>query len=263
MAKGVPLPAAVVEEALNPHQAPAYSGPTGSVEGVVHVSGDQAPKRALDIPFACGEAYATYGKAFREGNGRTLADVLVAVTAYDGYIPPRGEVAPVTIHGCAFDKRTIVLEYGQHIEVSNLDTSQYFLPTLLGAEHPAQIVAVPRGDAVRLYPLRVGHYVLADGMDRTWMYADVFVLKYATHAVTGLDGHFRVSGLPVGKAKVSAYLPAIDAALHPDFGIANPTVEREVEIKADKPTIVDFVLPYKTPKKHEEKPKPADTPIIR
>jgi hypothetical protein len=263
MASGIPLPAASVEAELNPRHVPAYSGPTGSIEGVVHVSGDQAPKQDVTVPFQCGEAYGTYGKAFREGNGRTLGDVLVAVTDYDGLVAARGDVSPVTIRGCAYDKRTLALEFGQRIEVRNADATQFFLPTLLGAEMPAQIVAVPRGDAVKLYPLRVGHYVLADGMNRTWMYADVFVLKYTTHAVTGLDGHFRIDGIPVGKAKVSAYLPAIDVALHPDVGVENPTVDRKVEIKAGQATTVDFVIPYKVPKHPVEKQKRPEGPVIR
>jgi hypothetical protein len=263
MASGIPVPAASVESTINPRHAPPFAGPTGTVEGVVRVSGDAAPKKALDIPFACGEAYATYGKAFREGNGRTLADVLVAITDYDGFVPPSSDVVPVTIHGCAYDTRTLALTYGQRVEVKNADPSQFFLPSLLGAELPAQIVAVPRGDPVKLYPLKVGHYVLADGMNRNWMYADVFVLRYATHAVTGLDGRFRITGIPAGKVKVSAYLPAIDSALHPDVGSEKPTAERQIEVKAGESTVADFVIPYKTPKRPLEKPTRPEGPVIR
>jgi hypothetical protein len=123
---------------------------------------------------------------------------------------------------------------------------------------------MPRGDAVKLYPTDVGHYALADGMKRTWMYADVFVMRYPTHAVTGLDGRYRVEGVPVGKVKVSAYLPAIDRDLHPDVGVAESSVEREVEVKAGETTQADFVIAYKQPKPAKTKPLPAPTgPIIR
>jgi hypothetical protein len=234
------------------------------VEGVVHVSGDPAPKLPVEIPFACGEAYATHGKVFREGNGRTLADVMVAVTEYDGFVPPSGDVVPVTIRGCAYDKRTIALTYGQRIEVQNADSAQSFLPTLLGADLPAKNVAIPRGDPVKLYPLRVGHYALADGLNRTWMYADVFVLRYATHTVTGLDGHYRIAGVPAGKVKVSAYLPAIDAALHPEVGFEKSSVEVEVEVKPGETARADFVMPYKAPKPAAPQRFPRSTaPNIR
>jgi len=262
-ASGIPLPAASVEAAINPTHAPPYSGPTGTIEGVVHVSGDQAPKRVLSIPFECGEAYATYGKAFREGNGRTLADVMVAVTQYQGFVPAASDVYPVTIHGCAYDKRTLALAFGQRIEVRNADAAQLFLPVLVGADLAAQNMAVPKGDAVRLYPLKIGHYVLADGMERTWMYADVFVVRYATHTVTGLDGHYRLTGIPVGKVKVSAYLPAIDVGLHPDVGTQNPSVEHEVEVKVGETSKLDFVIPYKAPKAPPKSVSRPEGAVIR
>jgi hypothetical protein len=254
MAPGIPVPLGKVNEALNPSHLPVYAGPTGEVAGIVKISGDASPNKNITVPFECGEAYATYSKVFREGPGRALADALVAVTGYAGYVPPSGEVRAVSIHGCAFDTRTMVLTYGQHIEVSNRDPRESFLPQLLGARSPALLVAVPHGDAVKLYPTEVGHYALADGMNHTWMYADVFVVRYPTSTVTGLDGRFRISGIPVGKVKVSAYLPAIDASIHADEGIAKPDVDREVEVKAGETTQVDLVIAYKVPKL---RPKPT------
>jgi hypothetical protein len=256
------VPVATIDAVLNPRHLPAYAGASGSVAGVVRVSGDPPPKRALQIPFVCGEAYATYGKAFREGNGRTLGDVLVAVTEYDAFVPASSDVQPVTIHGCAYNKRTYALTYGQRIEVSNVDPRETFVPALVGADLPAQIVAMPHGDPVKLYPLRAGHYALADGMNRTWMYADVFVLAYPTHGVTDLDGRYRIDGIPVGKVKVSAYLPVIDAGLHPDVGVKKPLAEREIEIKAGETAPADFVIAYKEPKPAPKPPRPTG-PLIR
>jgi hypothetical protein len=257
LATGIPVPLSKVEGTINPNHLAPYAGPTGAVEGTVKVSGDAPPKQRVSIPFACGEASGTYGKAFREGNGRTLADALVAVTGYQGYVPPSGDVVPVNIRGCAFDRRTIALTFGQRIEVKNTDPQESFLPTLEGANMPAQLVAIPRGDAVKLYPFEVGHYALVDGMGKNWMFADVFVLRYATLAVTGLDGHFRITGIPVGKVKVSAYLPMVDRDFHPDVGTAQPAIDRDVEIKDGQIAQVDFVLPYKAP---PPPPKAAPAP---
>jgi hypothetical protein len=44
---------------------------------------------------------------------------------------------------------------------------------------------------------------------RDYIRADVYVLSYPTFDVTGLDGQFEISGIPVGEVKVSAYAPAI------------------------------------------------------
>ena len=110
-ASGIPVPASKVESTLNPQHLPPYTGPTAAIEGVVTVSGDPVAKRDLTIPFSCGEAYATYGKVFREGTERTLADAMVAVTRYPGFVPAAGDVHAVKIHGCAYDRRTIVVTY--------------------------------------------------------------------------------------------------------------------------------------------------------
>ena len=265
IATSIPVPVAKIENVINPRHQPPYAGPKGTVEGVIRVTGDAPAKRNLTIPFECGEAYATYGKVFREGNDRTLADAMVAVTGYEGYIPAAGDAYPISIHGCAYDRRTLVLTYGQRIEVTNREVKQSFLPQLEGSSMPAQLIAMPKGDPVKLYPLEVGHYALREGMKAGgWMYADVFVLQYSTHAVTGLDGRYRISGIPAGTVKVSVYLPSIDTELHPDTASSPASLDREVEIKDGETTQLDIEFPYKLPKPAGSKPKPASTvPIIK
>ena len=264
VSSAIPVPLSKIESVVNASHLPPYSGPKGAVEGVVRVTGDAPAKRNVTIPFDCGEAYATYGKVFREGNDRTLADAMVAVTGYEGYIPAQGDAYPISIHGCAYDRRTIVLTYGQRIEVTNRDPRQSYLPKLDGSKVPAQMVAMPKGDPVKLYPMEIGHYALKEDMKGAgWMYADVFVLQYSTHAVTGLDGRYRISGIPAGKVKVSVFLPSIDKEMHPETGAEASTVEREVEIKDGETTQLDIEFPYKVPKALP-KPKPGTTaPIIK
>jgi hypothetical protein len=95
------------------------------------------------------------------------------------------------------------------------------------------------------------------------MYADVFVLQYTTHAVTGLDGRYRIAGIPAGKVKLSVYLPSVDRELHSETGAESSTVERDVEIKDGETTNLDIEFPYKV-LKVAPKPKPASTvPIIK
>ncbi len=157
----------------------------------------------------CGEAAATYSKLFRIGLEKTLADVLVAVTGYEGIVPAASDTVKMTIHGCAMAKRTIAATYGQRIEISNLDAKESFMPYLDGAPTESILVAVPGGPPVKLYPHQPGHYMIRDQLPNPFFIADVFVLAYSTHDVTGLDGQYEIKNIPVGKVKVNAFLPML------------------------------------------------------
>jgi hypothetical protein len=219
-ARPTPLDPKEVAKIVNPKGEKPYAGKTGTLRGVVRMEGDPAPESGLKFPAECGEGAATYGRLFRVGPDNALADAMVAVTGYDGFVPARDEAVKVTIHGCAFNKRTVVATFGQRIQVANLDPVRSYMPYLDGGNFRAIMVAIPGGDPVKLYPQQVGHYMLRDELPKEFLVADVFVLKYATTDVTGLDGHYEVPGIPVGKVKVTAYLPVLAK-----------TVEKDIEIK--------------------------------
>lgn len=209
---GVPVDAGVVIDAVNPAGAPPYAGPTATVFGTVTIAGDPPPR--LDdvlsqIPAECQAAASVYGTLFREGQGRVVADAVVAVTGYKGYVPARGAVQRVKADHCAWEKRTLVVTFGQRIEVIN-ESKRTFIPKLLGSPQQAMLVSVPQGDPVGIYPLQPGRYILADA-GFPFMQADVFVVKYSTHDVTGLDGRYSIGGVPPGEVTVSAALPAAGA----------------------------------------------------
>lgn len=209
---GVPIaipgdPAKVVAAVNGKHAAP-HSGPKGTVKGKVRIEGDPPPDTNLKFSARCKEGPATYGKLFRKGLDNALADAMVAVTGYDGFVPADGPAMKVPVRGCAANKRTVVMTYGQRLDVFNLDAIDSYIPYLDGAIAVAGIVAVPNGDAVKLYPREPGRYMLRDQLP-TGLLADVYVLKYATHDVTGLDGEYEIKNIPVGKVRVDVLLPVI------------------------------------------------------
>ena len=246
---GIPVDPAEVAKVVNPKGEAPYSGPTGTLRGTIRITGDAPPDLAVKYPETdCrGEAIAVHGKLFRVGQDNALADALVAVTGYKGYLPPKGEAAKITIHRCALARRTLAAMFGQRIEVANLDQVDSYMPYLDGATTSAILVAIPRGDAVRLYPPQAGHYMLRDQLPNDHMTADVYVLAYPTTDVTGLDGKYEITGIPVGPVDVNAMLPATKKTSH-----------QRVEIKAGDNTL-DLTLTFDAAKDDPaKKPKPAD-----
>jgi hypothetical protein len=232
LAQGVPIPEQVVASAVNPEGMSVYSGPTGTVRGTVRISGDPpVVDKALQVQPGCSLTRDMYGPLFREGMQRSIADVLVTVTGYKGYVPARGPARVVEADGCAWPARTVALTFGQRLEVKSKDRQSY-MPRLVGARSLADLVLVPGGDPVRLYPERPGRYALEDKFHDS-MYADVFVLKFATFDVTGLDGRYEITGVPAGEVTVHALLPVLSAV-----------VEKKLHVEENTPLDVDLELRF-------------------
>jgi hypothetical protein len=234
IASGLPGQTQAISLAVNPENEPPYSGPTGSVRGIVTATGDPAPvatAHLAQIKGQCPEAREAYGHVFREGMMRSLADVLVAVTGYSGYVPATESKQTVSARGCAFSTRTVSLTFGQAIDVISKDREAY-APNLLGSHMQAQMLALPGGAPSTLYPPQPGHYELTDSI-KIFMLADVYVLKYATHDVTSLDGRYEIKRIPVGKVRLNALLPA-----------TNTSIEKEIEIKAGETLEVPLELRF-------------------
>ena len=204
-----------VDRSTNPKGLPLYAGPLGAVRGVIKVTGDPpplVPEMIAKLPAeGCPRAHEFERKVYRQGAERTLADVLVTVTEYQGFIEPKGDAARVEIRGCAFDARVIALTFGQRLDVFNLD-NQGYMPRLIGTPTYALRVAMPGGPPVPIFVPRAGPFVLVDHT-HDYVRADLFVLNYPTFDVTGLDGRFEISGVPVGDVKVTAFVPGFGKVL--------------------------------------------------
>lgn len=234
VASGIPIPLEEVARAVNPKNEPAYSGPTATVRGVVRITGDPPHERSElleQIPSDCVKARETYGPLFRKGPAGELADALVAVTEYPHYVPEKEPVRVVPARGCAWESRTIALTFGQRIEIDARDPRPY-VPELLGGRMPAQLVALP-GTRSALYPKQPGRYLLVDSL-RLFSTAEVLVLKYATHDVTGLDGRYEIRGIPAGPVRINAFSPQTGATTERRITLApGQTLDLDLELRFD------------------------------
>ena len=229
--------------------AKPYAGPTGTVRGTVRVVGDAPP--ILDsvlqrIPDQCAGARSMYGALFRKGSAGEAADVLVTVTDYEHSVPPSRDHVTVTARDCAWDTRTVGMAMGQRLDIVAKDAKGY-VPDLVGLPSPARIIPIPGGDPVHLRPTRPGRHGLKD-LAHGFVYADVFVLNYPTLDVTGADGRFEISGVPVGSATVSALLPA-----------AMLVEQRKVVVKANETLDIDIELNFDD-KKYQQQRRQTPTP---
>lgn len=236
----VPIPAASVAKAVNPQSLPAYSGPTGSVEGTIFVTGDPAPVTPANFAM-CPAGGQTYGHLFREGEAKSpggprwLADAVVAVTGYSNFfVPETKEAKSITIENCAFSTRTITMTFGQRLEVKNL-TNEFWAPQIMPTEAPMLMMAAPNGDPVKLYPKHAGHYLLVDH-DRQWAKNDLFVFLHPLHTSSAVGGTYRIDGVPTGKVKVNTS--------HPRF---EGEASQDVEIRPNVVARVDLTLKFTTP----------------
>jgi hypothetical protein len=134
-------------------------------------------------------------------------------------------------NGCAWSTRTVAMTFGERLDVVAKDRRAY-VPDLMGARMAAQILALPGGSGSSLYAQQPGRYVLVDSM-RIFATAEVLVLKYATHDVTGMDGRYEIPDIPKGKVTLSAVLPATGA-----------TIERSIEIEAGRTQEVNLEIPF-------------------
>jgi hypothetical protein len=243
-ANGTPFPSASVAALVNPAHLPPYLGPTGSVEGTVTLTGDPSPDTKNRDYAKCPAGEAMYRKLFREGTprpdgSRPVPDVLVAVTGYAGsFLPEQKRDRTATIEGCALTSRTIDMTVGQRLNVLNKTPTKIFAPALMQTPTPSVMMATPDGDPVSLYPPGPGVYTLYDrfGSGSAYLTGEVYVLPQPLHAVTDLDGHYRIDGVPVGKLVVNARL-----------GVVDRQTSKPVEVTANLVQTVDLELTYKTP----------------
>jgi hypothetical protein len=232
-----PYTAAQIQKVTNPTGLAPYAGPTGSVEGTITVRGGEPPRVEADFS-RCPDGAAAYGTQYRvgapgaEADTHELGDAIVAITGYDGFVAPKTDYVSVSFDGCAYDRRTVLLTYGQRIEVLNRSKKQLITPDIDGVPVLSLRIAAPQSIApVKLYPPGVGRFRLIDRGVLKYIREDVYVLLQPLHSASDLKGHYRIDGIPVGKATVNVGHPAFsgDAA-------------KEVQIEANVVLRVDLTL---------------------
>ena len=124
------------------------------------------------------------------------------------------------------------MTFGQRLDVANRGTLLVG-PQLKPSGIVALMLAPPKGDPVHLYPTKPGRYLLGDALATDAIDADVFVFLFPLHVVTPESGHFRIDGVPVGRKRIFAHLPAL-----------NTGTTSDIDVRASETTPVDLTLHY-------------------
>lgn len=233
-----PMSDEAISALVNPKNSPEYTGPTGGVEGTLHVVGDKPVMRALEgVVKGCENAQKVHGPTYRAGPKGELADALVAVIGYKGFVRPTRDDKVVTIRNCAIEPTAIDINLGQRLMIANAD-DQVYMPQTAAKSYVGRLV-VKDQSPVPVFFTAPAAYLLAWIMGTSpasgYPTAIVYVLPSALHTTTSLDGKFRITGIPVGKARVTAsHLDMKEEGV--DF-----------DVKAGEVTKIDLTLTYKAP----------------
>lgn len=164
---------------------------------------------------------------------RTLKNVLVYISKgwADGHKPMAKDTGAVhlTAKGCMFRPHLVVMQTTQKLMVSNADDTLHNVNVLPANNLPMNKVLMP-GDAD---PLELSFTKPEIGMKlrdaiHPWMSATIAVLDHTDYAVSGDDGHFRITGVAQGEYTLTAW--------HETFG----AVSTDILVRPDVPTEVVF-----------------------
>jgi len=224
--------------------AQKYSGPTGTVSGVVSFAGTPAAPKKIDTSAdpVCGQKnpnLTTEDAMIKDGK---LANVFVYVkegTAADGTkIADYNWSTPTTAvqldqNGCHYKPHVLGIQANQKLSVTNSDATQHNIhPTpKLNQEWnqtQAQGAAPIEKSFARpevLIPVKCNQH--------PWMKAYIGVMKTPFFAVSAEDGTFTIKGLPAGKYKVVAWK---------EGGTDGTSKELEVTVPANGSAKADFAF---------------------
>jgi plastocyanin len=193
-----------------------YSGPTGTITGVISYNGAPAAARKIDTAAdpICGQAnpnLVTEDTIVKDGK---LANVFVYVKdgtvdggkKIDGYAWPTPTTA-VTLdqNGCQYKPHVLGIQVNQTLSVVNSDkTTHNVHPTPTLNKEWNQTQAVGQGPIEEKFA-RPEQLIPVKCNQHPWMKAYIGVMRHPLYSVSGDTGAFEIKGVPAGTYTVVAW----------------------------------------------------------
>lgn len=196
--------------------ATAYSGPTGSISGVISFNGTPPAPKKIDTSAdpVCGSKnpnLVTDDTIVKDGK---LANVFVYVK--EGTVEGGKKVGdyawttPTTAvnldqNGCHYKPHVMGVLVNQKISITNSDTTQHNIhPTPKLNQEWNQTQSAGQGPIEKSFA-RAEVLIPVKCNQHPWMKAYIGVMKHPLFAVTSEDGAFEIKGVPAGTYTVVAW----------------------------------------------------------
>ncbi|MEZ4409872.1 MAG: carboxypeptidase-like regulatory domain-containing protein [Polyangiales bacterium] len=237
-------------------EAVAPSGPTGSVEGVVRLTGPvpqptplNADVETMNRPGCRAAAYEYYARPFGVTEPGPLPEAIVTVDARAPGRPPPPRNRYANFHDCTIEPRILAMSLNDRL-ILHAETNQHHLPKVDGMGATiAQLLN--RGEDQEPHVVRPGRYILHSVNFPNWMQTPLVVTPNWFYDQTNREGRFRVDHLPPGTYTMHAWFPGARA------------VDATVTITANGVAHQDFALTPLPPGEYRPPQPPADAgPII-
>ena len=194
----------------------SYSGPTGTVTGVISFNGTPPAPKKIDTAAdaVCGQKNPTLSTEDTVVKDGKLANVFVYIkdgSSTDGtkvgdytWSAPAGAVT-LDQNGCHYKPHVLGIQTNQKLNITNSDPTQHnihWTPKVNPEWNQSQPNGAPPIEktftrAEVLVPVKCNQH--------PWMKAYIGVMKHPFFAVSAEDGTFTISGVPAGKYTVAAW----------------------------------------------------------
>jgi hypothetical protein len=185
-------------------------GPTGTIEGVVRIEGPLPAATPIELPstFAakrgCADAARRYAQAFDVSSPGPIGGALVSAEAR---APGLGPVVTrtITVRDCDVAQRYIFAKENDIIELESIAHDPH-LPVVVGTGESINQLLIPRQNPRRLVFTSPGQYPITFRDLPPFAGAMIYRLRQRFIDTTDVQGHYRITDVPVGTVIVHAWI---------------------------------------------------------
>lgn len=191
-----------VEAAAVAATAPAESGPTGTVQGVVKYEGAVPKGTKLSVPLDCVKSRPNglYSDEVTVKDGK-LKNVLVRIVkGLEGksFGPPPDQAVVLDQVECMYEPKVIAARVGQKVDIVNSDPIFHNVRSVTTKNENFNVGMAHQHERVTKVFTQPDMILQTKCDVHPWMTGYIAVIEHPFFAVTSADGKFEIKGIPAG-----------------------------------------------------------------